>query len=160
VRARDEAGRGANVVCDLVERSGADTGSGAALDGGERGEQAGVLLVARQDLVAGRQRERRQGDVDAVGGRVREGDIVVRASEQGGEARAHGGPELAALRVVAGAGAPALELGARALGRGGGRAGGDRPRGPGVQVARALEHRKLGAQGGGTHGRVMLGWPP
>jgi hypothetical protein len=121
----------------------------------ERPEQARVLLVAGQHLVAGAELERGERGVHPVGRGVGEGELVDVAAEQARQLPAQllAEPEQA-LEVRH----PAAALGRLPLdltGRRGRRPGGHRSLGPGVQVGEAFEYGELGAQLTGVHGPIL-----
>ena len=118
----------------------------------ERREQARMFLVAREDLVAGPEPERRHHGGDSVGGGPRERDVLGGANHQPRKplAQLAGHPD--EPLEVRPAGAPLVELvldlaygGLRAAGR-------HRAVGPRVQERDTCADRELGAEGVGVHG--------
>jgi hypothetical protein len=69
VRGDDEPCLVTELVGQFLERHDPHAHSARVASGRERREHAGVLLVAREDLVAGVDLDRVQHGVDAVGGR-------------------------------------------------------------------------------------------
>ena len=135
---------------ELVERDLANRDAAPGARCAERSEQAGVLLVGGQHLVAGLELQSREDPHDAVARRGRERDVVGLAVQQ----RAVGGAALLGERLcllVVHAGAPR----ARALlqdpgldGDGGRR---QRPAGSSVEVREPFADRELLAKGDGIH---------
>ena len=114
----------------------------------ERSEHAGVLLVGRQQLIAGAQVEGVEHGVHAVGGRPVQRHLGrVRANQP-----RDSGAQVSARSISSSKScrAAAALLGLAAQGRLGGREGLPRrwPVRAGVQVGEPLEHRKLGAEVG------------
>ena len=105
----------------LAQRSHPDPDAQPLAHGGQRGEHAGVLLVARDDLVAGAQVERGEHGVHAVGGGARERHLGRVAAEQPGHPRAQDSKPLdqPLEQLLSGAAVErlALERGPRRLGR-------------------------------------------
>jgi hypothetical protein len=113
--------------------------------GGERTEQARVLLVAGEHLVAGAELERGEHRVHAVGRRVGEGELLGVAAEQPGDLPAQALADRHELLEVA---RPAAALVALPIDLRRRRCSGRRRHrslGPGVQVRDPLEDRELSA---------------
>ena len=152
VRAGYEPRRARDLAGELGEGDDADLDPVAPAGPPERREQAGMLLVGGDDLVAGAQIETPDHGVDAVGRRARQRDLGRVTAERVGVAGAGLGGERHQLFEVRPPAAAAIGLGldpATDRVRGGAR---NRAFGSGVQVREPLEHRELGAEGGRVGG--------
>ncbi len=118
--------------------------------GRERPQQARVLLVARQDLIATGELQPTDRLRDALGRARGQREVGRVTAEERGVGRPQRVCELGAAFEVGNR--AALEQLALELGGGRPRGGrGQRPVGAGVQVGRALQHGKLGSQRGQAH---------
>ena len=153
VRARNQPRRARHLAGELGERHDADLDPMAPAGPAERREQARVLLVGGQDLVAGAEIEPGDHGVDAVGRRAGQRDLGRLAAERARRtpARACAASPMSASKY----GRPHRPDSASAsIRRWTASAGGARHRtlGAGVEVREPLEHRELGAEGGRVGG--------
>ena len=157
MRARDQARRRRDLARDLRERHHPDPDSVPALSPPQWREQPGMLLVARENLLARPQVEARDHGIDTVGGRSGQCHLLRRAPEHarvaGAEPHGHF-HRLIEIRVPA----PTVRcLVVDPLVHGLGRATRDRTLGAGVQIGQPFHYRELRAEGGrigGCHSLV------
>ena len=114
-----------------------------------------MLGVRRDDLVAGLQSERGDGDIAPVGRRARESNGLRRCADRTANRLARLATESAHLVPVRGAAAARLELSPVLQLDGLDRACRKRAEGSSVQVRHSLDNRKSGTDGGEIHGRII-----
>ena len=146
MRAGHQTGLPGDLAGKLLEGRHANAHATGVARHGQRGEQARVLLVAGEHLIAGAQVERQQRSVDAVRRGAGDRELLGPAAEQACHAASqpllgleHQLEERVAAAALFGLAAQRCD-GSVAPPRGHGTAR------PGVEVGRVLEHGKLGAQ--------------
>ncbi len=143
VRAGDQLRALADRARQLRERRDPHLDARARLQGGERGEHAGVLLVAGQHLVARLERQRGEHGVDSVRRGAGERDLAGLAAEHGGGMPAQLLHALEHALDQRPPGAALVDLPLERGPSGFSRPGRDGPVRARVQVGHALEHREL-----------------